>query len=326
MPTVIGHRTDEVNGADASCTNWSAWGPSVKVRDNPPLFQQCRWMDCQEDWWTQDFNIMRGDPGCPLGYTWDGADCVWDGSVADQGDKPTRRGPSSPPGAYTWDEPAGDPVQHFKTWSVPECRYWSLWGDIKHASLKRRGRPLDPMEAVFSKGIPPNTKFEIRELPRNSSILVNGERVRGRTLDTSRLPIGLSVIGIVANDAQTDVPVTFGLNVVSPLEIVVREPVINIDTTDRYEPVGFSVQVRNRSEADELVRLTVRSPSSGWRAHVVGEPIRLLGPKKSTRVGVDARRWSFGGRKSSALLPFSVEVTSLRGKHSAAATVYVEPS
>lgn len=308
---LIEHKTRDL-GAEATCTHWGAWGPPVKIADNPRMFQQCRSMHCRMEWWTQEVYFYEGDLECPAGYTLQGAACT-----PDDGD-----GASVSPRRGDPVEFDAEPVHHWKVWDKEDCRYWSNWAAIKDASLKRSGRPLDPLAVVFAKSIPPNGKFTIRGLPRNSSILVNGERVRGRTIDMARLPRGLSVIGIVSNDAETEDRISLGLNVVSPLEIVVREPLVS--AADGSEPVRFSLQVRNRSDADQLVRLAISAVPPGWRAHVVGEPIRLLGPNQSATVRIHARRWSGGGRKS-PLLPFSLQASSVKNERfAAAATVYMQ--
>jgi hypothetical protein len=317
MGPQIDHWTKDL-GAEASCTYWSAWGPPVKVSDNPRMFKQCRWMDCRMEWTTQEVYLYEGDLECPGGYTlkWPPGGTGPPTCASDSG------GRSVSPHRGAPVEVDEEPVTHSETWRPEDCRYWSNWAAIKDASLRRRGDPLDPLAVVFEP-VPPNGKFTIRGLPRNSSILVDGERVRGRTIDMARLPSGLSVIGIVSKDAETEERISFGLNVVSPLEIVVREPLVS--AADGSEPVRFSLQVRNRSDADQLVRLAISAAPPGWRAHVVGEPIRLLGPKQSATVRIHARRWSSGGRRKSPLLPFSLQARSVKNERFAAtATVYVQ--
>lgn len=67
MGRIIDQWTNDL-GAEGSCTDWSAWGPPVRVADDPPLFKQCRWMDCREERTTQVVYLREPDPTCPPGY------------------------------------------------------------------------------------------------------------------------------------------------------------------------------------------------------------------------------------------------------------------
>jgi hypothetical protein len=263
MGDLIGQRTIPVGDVESTCADWGPWDPPVKVSDNPRMFRQCHWTDCTMEWMTQTISTYQGDFECPGGYTleWPAGGTGPPTCTSDSGGKSVSAQRGDPVEVYA------EPVRHSKTWRAGECRYWSNWAAIKDASLRRRGHSLDPLAVVFEPVA--SGKFEIRGRPSGSSILVNGERVRGRTIDTSRLPIGLSVIGIVSNDAETDDRILLGLNVVSPLEIVVREPLVS--AADGSEPVRFSLQVRNRSDADQL-RPARMDGTCCWRAHSAARP------------------------------------------------------
>ena len=296
-------------------SGWSAWSPWKPSNTSPPTFESCRTRTITFRWKSREVTTETVYI-CPSDYikvSNDECSYYWTDESTPGASKPGTTGhPSRIPAEPHVDYTYGPTTQHESEMLVKECRYYSHFHKFRGRSgLRRAGVPEPHLHSIGELRLVRGSKFSVRGGKSITNVRVNGNPVEGHTIDTADLPTGISAVEIEGEVGDVIKRYHLRMIIVAPLVFVVKEPF-----SAAGDEVRLACRIENHSGGDQLVRLEVSGAPEGWRAELVGDPIRLLSPKKGVSVRLRAQRWDSREKKmpEPELLPFTVQASVVGAK------------
>jgi hypothetical protein len=119
------------------------------------------------------------------------------------------------------------------------------------------------------------------------SVTVNGrEHQADQVLDSAELGVGFHQIELVGWDRELgSVRLKMPMSVFSPVEMRVP-PVTEVEISEHVNGGIVQVELRNRSQSDQRVRVEMQSVPPGWMALCLGEPAHIIKPGEAVQIDV----------------------------------------